>query len=223
MIGIIDYGMGNLRSVQKAFEHIGAQADILPRPEGLDDLSHLVLPGVGAFGDGMAHLHERGWIDPIRAFVASGRPTLGICLGMQLLFDASEEDAPAPDQPVQGLGLLAGRIVRFRGDAFGPGRCKVPHMGWNTLTWQREDPLLAGLEQDAAVYFVHSYFAKPAETGDDSPASAWCEYPDGQPFCATLWRDNLWATQFHPEKSQAVGLRMLRNFANIRCRAASHA
>jgi len=219
MIGIIDYGMGNLRSVQKALQRVGATARILPAPdtsEMSEKVSHLVLPGVGAFGDGMAHLRECGWIEPIREFIASGRPFLGICLGMQLLFEGSQEDAPSPDQPVEGLGVLPGQVVRFHGEAFGPGRCKVPHMGWNTLFWERDDPLLGGVEQGAAVYFVHSYYVQPRMSNDVNVTSARSEYPDAHPFCATVWRDNLWATQFHPEKSQAVGLRMLANFASFK-------
>jgi glutamine amidotransferase len=204
MIGIIDYGMGNLRSVQKAFEQAGAYAAIMLGPQSLAGVAKLILPGVGAFADGMAQLRQREWIEPIEAFIESGKPFLGICLGMQLLFESSQEDAPLPDQPVPGLAVLPGRVVRFREDAPGPGQphIKVPHMGWNTLAWQRADPLLAGLDQGCAVYFVHSYYAQP-------------EYPSGQRFCASIWRANVWATQFHPEKSQRVGLRMIENFAAI--------
>lgn len=216
MIGIIDYGMGNLRSVQKAFALVGADAEILDSPEGLKRVSKLVLPGVGAFADGMEQLGRRGWIEPIRRWTAGDRPFLGICLGMQLLFDSSEEDAPSPDQPVPGLGVLRGRVVRFREDAAGPDkpRIKVPHMGWNTLAWRRPDPLLAELAPGCAVYFVHSYYVQPANA-EAAIASAFAEYPVGQPFCASLWRGNLWATQFHPEKSQRVGLRMIENFARL--------
>ncbi len=221
MIGIIDYGMGNLRSVQKAFKHAGAQACILESPADARagrDLSHLtklVLPGVGAFADGMAHLQQRGWITPLHDFIATGKPFLGICLGLQLLFETSQEDAPSPDQLVPGLGVLPGCVVRFDPPR-GPGlpRLKVPHMGWNTLTLQRpDDPLMAGIENDQSVYFVHSYYAKPT-SGDGSPiTSATCDY--GDRFTASVWRDNVWATQFHPEKSQHVGLRMIANFARL--------
>jgi glutamine amidotransferase len=211
MIGVIEYGMGNLRSVQKAFELLGCQAAILYQPADLTDrITHLVLPGVGAFADGMAHLTQRGWIAPMRAFIDSGRPFLGICLGMQLLFDGSEEDA-APGQLVPGLGILSGRVERFTVDAPEGPRLKVPHMGWNGLRWERPDPLLAGLEQDAAVYFVHSYHAVPGPDAADGLVGCQADY--GGWFCASVWRDRLWATQFHPEKSQRVGLRMLQNFA----------
>lgn len=216
MIGIVDYGMGNLRSVQKAFALVGAEAQILPGPQALGEVSKLILPGVGAFADGMQQLRQRGWIEPIRRWAASGQPMLGICLGMQLLFDSSQEDAPSPDQPVPGLGILPGRVVRFREDAAGAGqpRIKVPHMGWNTLSWQRPDPLLAGLDQGCAVYFVHSYYAQPRDPAG-TVVSASAEYPQGQPFCASLWHGSVWATQFHPEKSQRVGLRMIENFARV--------
>jgi len=209
MIGIIDYGMGNLRSVQKAFEHVGARAKILSDVSDLPGIGKLVLPGVGAFADGMEHLSQRHWVEPLKAFIASGRPFLGICLGLQLLFDGSQEDAPDPATPVEGLSILPGQVVRFpnRSDQ---GRLKVPHMGWNTLRWDRDDPLLRGLRQEVFVYFVHSFHAVPAG-GPKAPTSAVSEY--GGPFCASVWKDNIWATQFHPEKSQAVGLKMLENFA----------
>jgi glutamine amidotransferase len=220
MIGIIDYGMGNLRSVQKAFELLGAQAVILPGPEGaagigVGQADKLVLPGVGAFGDGMEQLRSRGWIEPIRRSICAGKPLLGICLGMQLLFESSEEDAPGPDKPVPGLAILPGKVVRFRNDGPGGAGLKVPHMGWNTLRWRRDDPLLRGVAQDAAVYFVHSYYALPRESDERPMTCACAEYPQGSAFTATIWRDNLWATQFHPEKSQAIGLKMLANFAGV--------
>jgi len=237
MIGVIDYGMGNLRSVQKAFERLGFEARIMESPDagdGLNGIEKLVLPGVGAFADGMKHLNQRGWIEPIKQFAASGKPMLGICLGMQLFFQGSQEDAPAPDQPVPGLGLLAGQVVQFRIEdwpakqgAAAPDtqtqavgstvavrqRMKVPHMGWNAITWQRDDPLFNGLSQGCYVYFVHSYYPVPQDSADRPIQSAACEY--GNSFCASIWRDNLWATQFHPEKSQKIGLTMLFNFANL--------
>jgi glutamine amidotransferase len=215
MIGIIDYGMGNLRSVQKAFELVGARAVILPGPQ-VEKIDKLVLPGVGAFGDGMEQLRQRGWIEPVRAFIQAGKPLLGICLGMQLLFEDSQEDAPAANRPVAGLAVLPGHVVRFRNDRPVDGvRLKVPHMGWNSLRWRRDDPLLRGLEQDAAVYFVHSYYPQVDETAQRPISSARAEYPPGAPFSASIWRDNVWATQFHPEKSQHVGLKMLANFAGV--------
>jgi glutamine amidotransferase len=146
MIGIIDYRMGNLRSVQKAFEHVGAHADIVRAPEQIDKLDKLMLPGVGAFADGMMMLREMGYIEPLRAFVASGKPFMGICLGMQLLFDGSQEDAPSADQPVPGLGLVAGDVVQFTQPAEGE-RIKIPHMGWNTLQFAGDMPLFAGVAE----------------------------------------------------------------------------
>ena len=216
MIAIIDYGMGNLRSVQKAFEQVGAEARIFAAPPELPvgGADQLILPGVGAFGDGVANLRERGWIEPIKAHIESGRPFLGICLGMQLLFDGSEEDAPTEGQLVPGLSILPGEVVQFRQPRTGP-RIKVPHMGWNTLTWKRDDPLLRGLDQGAAVYFVHSYFVRPREQPGTPIASATTDYPEGLAFCSSLWCGNIWATQFHPEKSQRVGLQMLANFAKL--------
>ncbi len=214
MIGIIDYGMGNLRSVQKAFEHVGAHARILSHPDQIAVVERLVLPGVGAFGDGMINLHRGGWPAPIKAFIERGRPFLGICLGMQLLFESSTEDASSPDQPVEGLSVLPGQVVEFKVEQEG-GRIKVPHMGWNTLRWTGDDPLLAGLPQECAVYFVHSYRCVPRESDGQRITSGTTEYPAGKPFTSTIRTGNLWATQFHPEKSQRIGLKMLGNFATL--------
>lgn len=213
MIGIIDYEMGNLRSVQKAFEHVGAEATILSQAGQAQAMDKLVLPGVGAFADGMTHLRRGGWDEAVHGFIDAGKPFLGICLGMQLLFESSQEDAPNEDEPVQGLSVLPGRVVRFANQSVDGRRLKVPHMGWNTLRWQRDDPLLAGLEQDAAVYFVHSYYAKPTDSQRSPVTSATADY--GGVFCASLWRERVWATQFHPEKSQEVGLKILANFTAV--------
>ena len=211
MIGIIDYGMGNLRSVQKALQFVGANARIITAPEQtLPD--KLVLPGVGAFADGMIHLRRHGWIPYLQQFLDTQRPLLGICLGMQLLFQGSEEDA-SPGQLVPGLAILPGTVVRFQENSCPPKRLKVPHMGWNTLNWSRPDPLLQGLAPGDAMYFVHSYFVKPEEHADQPLTSATCSY--GRPFTATVWRNNIWATQFHPEKSQRLGLRILKNFSTL--------
>jgi len=210
MIGIVNYGMGNLRSVQKAFERVGAQAQIIDTPDQIADAQRLILPGVGAFADGMAHLRERAMVQPLLAFAKSGRPMMGICLGMQLLFDSSLEDAPSPDQPIAGLGVLPGQVVRFSEDQ-GPDtpRLKVPHMGWNQIHFAPGTPLFNGLTSGDDVYFVHGYYCVPASADD---IAATTEY--GATFCSAVHRGNVWATQFHPEKSQRVGLRILENFAN---------
>jgi len=210
-IAIIDYRMGNLRSVQKAVEHVGGEAELINTPDAVANADKLILPGVGAFGDGMRFLDELGFSDPIRQFVQTGKPLLGICLGMQLLFDGSEEDAPpdADNGLVTGLGILPGRIVKFDVQRGGQ-RLKVPQMGWNSLSWGKPDPLLNGLDPGAAVYFVHSYYAKP---DDESLTSARADY--GGDFCASVHTDNLFATQFHPEKSQRVGMRILKNFVGM--------
>lgn len=217
MIGIIDYGMGNLRSVQKAFEHLGHEATILSHAQ-IDGVDKLVLPGVGAFGDGMDQLRQLDWIEPISEFITSGKPFLGICLGMQLVCEASEEGGE-DGQMVPGLSVVPGQVLRFTVDQAADvnDRLKVPHMGWNQITWQRQDPLLEGIEQGSHFYFVHSYYVQTPDLGTagdaDAIATATCAY--GKPFCATLWRDNVWATQFHPEKSQRVGLKLLDNFARF--------
>ncbi|MGO9599307.1 MAG: imidazole glycerol phosphate synthase subunit HisH [Isosphaeraceae bacterium] len=201
MIVIIDYGMGNLRSVQKAIEAVGQAALVTADPDRVRAASHVVLPGVGAFADAMAELSRTGLGEAFADAVHSGKPCLGVCLGLQLLFDSSTEDGEH-----QGLGLLPGRVVRFTAQ---PG-LKIPHMGWNTLQVQRPVPLLEGLEPEPSVYFVHSYHAV-ASRPDDVAAVAL--YPE--PFAAIVWRDNLMACQFHPEKSQRVGLAMYANFTRL--------
>ena len=198
MIVIIDYGMGNLRSVQKAIEAVGSAAEITSDPDRVRRASKVILPGVGAFADAMAELRRTGLGEAFREAVHQGKPCLGVCLGLQLLFETSTEDGEHV-----GLGLLPGRVVRF---CTRPG-LKVPHMGWNTLRIRKPAPLLAGLPAEAWVYFVHSYHAM-AESSDDVAAEA--DYPD--PFAAVVWRDNLTACQFHPEKSQATGLAIYANF-----------
>jgi imidazole glycerol-phosphate synthase subunit HisH len=200
MIVIIDYGMGNLRSVQKAIEAVGATALISSDPGVVRRASKVVLPGVGAFADAMAELERTGLGSEFCEAVRDGKPCLGVCLGLQLLFDVSHEDGVHP-----GLGLIAGRVERF---AARPG-LKIPHMGWNTLRVLRPVPLLAGLGPDLSVYFVHSYRAVP-EKREHIAAEA--DYPD--PFPAIVQHENLTACQFHPEKSQATGLAMYRNFVH---------
>ncbi len=201
MIAIVNYEMGNLRSVQKGFERVGHEAAITDDPAVIASASKVVLPGVGAFRDAMAALRQKQLVDPIRDAIASGRPFLGVCLGMQLLLDSSSEDGDH-----QGLGVVPGRVVRF--DV--PRPMKVPHMGWNQTQQAKPSPLFAGIEDNAYFYFVHSYYVVPQ---DESVVAAWCDY--GGPFCAALAQDNLFATQFHPEKSQADGLRILKNFADL--------
>jgi glutamine amidotransferase len=201
-IVIVDYGMANLRSVQKAFERVGAAAEVSGDPARVAAARKVVLPGVGAFRDAIARLRETGLADTISAHVRGDRPFLGICLGYELLFTRSFEDGEFP-----GLDLFPGDVVRFPEV---PG-LKVPHMGWNTLRPTRPGcPLLAGLPADPAVYFVHSYYPVPT---DPTLTAAVAEYPE--PFAAAVWRGNVFGTQFHPEKSQDVGLAMLRNFARL--------
>jgi len=206
MIGIIDYEMGNLRSVQKGFERAGFPATILTDPGAVGGVDKLVLPGVGAVKDAMATLRDRGFIEPIRDFVASGKPFLGICLGLQLLFDVSYEDGEHA-----GLGLIPGRVVPFDFSALNlPEKLKIPHMGWNQLAWDRDVPMLRGLTPGCWVYFVHSYYVVPR---DDSVTATRTTY--GVEFTSMIWKDNVFATQFHPEKSQATGLKMLENFGRL--------
>ena len=198
-IVIVDYGMGNLRSVQKALEKVGAEAVITGDPARVGQADKLVLPGVGAFRDAIARLREARLDAPILEHIRRGKPFFGICLGLQLLFTTSYEEGVH-----QGLDVLPGEVVRF--DRL-PG-LKVPHMGWNQLRVVRPAPALADFPADGSVYFVHSYYVRPRDPGI---IAAEADYPT--PFAAAVWRDNVFATQFHPEKSQAVGLAMLRRFA----------
>lgn len=204
MIAIIDYGMGNLGSVRKALERLGYTVEITSEPEAIAKASGLILPGVGAFGDGYRGLEERGLVTVVRETAAAGRPFLGVCLGLQLLFDESEESPGCP-----GLGILPGKVVRFAPKE--QTGLKVPHMGWNRITpvAGRRNPLLPGGESPY-VYFVHSYYAVPARAED---VLAECEY--GVTFPAMVGRDNIFAVQFHPEKSQSDGLAILERFARL--------
>ena len=192
--------MGNLRSVEKAFELLGQPVVVSSRPEDIAQATKLVVPGVGAFGDAMAELAQRGLVDPIREFASSGRAVLGVCLGMQAFFESSEE-APG----ITGLALLPGAVRRFARTGL-----KIPHMGWNSLRIRQTSRLLAGLGQNPFVYFVHSYYVAPTA---DEVAAAYCEY--GEQFVAAVEFENVMGTQFHPEKSQTVGLRILANFASL--------
>lgn len=199
MIAIIDYQMGNLRSVQKGFERVGHQAEITSDPAEIAQASKLVLPGVGAFADAIAELKRREMVGPIREAIEGGKPFLGICLGLQLLFERSYEDGDH-----QGMGVLKGEVRRFKV----PREFKVPHMGWNQVHYRNRPPIFDGIDDQTHFYFVHSYHVVP---DDQAIVAGEAEYPD--PFCAMVWRDNLFATQFHPEKSQTAGLQMLKNFA----------
>lgn len=201
-IVIVDYGMANLRSVQKAFERVGFAAEIASDPDRVAAARKVVLPGVGAFRDAIARIRETHLAPAILDQVRRGRPFLGICLGLQMLFTRDYEDGTHA-----GLDLFPGEVVRFPAV---PG-LKVPHMGWNTLALTRPAcPLFADLPPDPAVYFVHSYYPVPT---DPKCVAATADYPT--PFAAAVWRDNVFATQFHPEKSQRVGLQMLKNFAAL--------
>lgn len=201
MIVIVDYGMANLRSVQKAFEKLGHAAEITSDPERVAHAEKVVLPGVGAFCDAIGCLRETHLAEPITEHIQQGKLFLGICLGLHMLFDRSHEDGV-----FDGLGILAGDVVRFESQ---PG-LKIPHMGWNALHFRRPAPLFRGLPDGASVYFVHSYYPVPQ---DPEVIAAEADYPT--PFTAAVWRENILATQFHPEKSQRVGLTMLRNFAEL--------
>jgi glutamine amidotransferase len=202
-IAIVDYGMANLRSVQKAFEQVGHRADIISRPEEIEQADKIVLPGVGAFQDAIATLREKELAGPIVRHIDRGKSFLGICLGLQMLFDTGYEDGEH-----RGLGVFRGTCVRF--DVDQTLNLKVPHMGWNQLEIQRPAPIFAGLPAGSGVYFVHGYHVVPQ---DHSIVATTTDY--GRPFVSSVWRDNVFATQFHPEKSQKVGLQILSNFAGV--------
>lgn len=207
MINIIDYEMGNLRSVEKAFEKLGFEARVSDKPEDITTADKVVLPGVGAFRDCINNLREGGFVEPLLAHVEAGKPLLGICVGMQMLFDESEEFGRH-----QGLGLIPGKVVRFPSGMVENGeRLKVPHMGWNNISIKKESPIFSDIKDNSFVYFVHSYYCA-AENPADVAAS--CRYGDVE-FCASLWRDNIMATQFHPEKSQDIGLNIFKNFGAL--------
>ena len=206
MIAIVDYGMGNLRSVQKALERVGGDARLIRTPGELSAADKIVLPGVAAFGDAMAQLRALGLIEPIIDAVRGGTPYLGFCLGLQLLFDVSYEDGRH-----EGLGLLPGKVVRFEFDASTAGRrLSVPHMGWNQVRTARPDPMLEGIDSGTYFYFAHSYYVVPA---DGEVVATMTDY--GTEFVSAVRKGNIFATQFHPEKSQAAGLRILQNFVNL--------
>lgn len=202
MIAIIDYGAGNLQSVKKALDYIGAPNIISKDAGQICSASHVILPGVGSFGDAMACMDQSGLTQTVREMALSGKPFLGICLGLHLLFDSSEE-SPG----VKGLGVLPGRIKKFP-DNMG---LKVPHMGWNSIRFTQSQGIFRGLPEGSYVYFVHSYYLSAARETD---VAANCNY--GIDFQCAVQRDNLCATQFHPEKSAETGLQILRNFAQMK-------
>jgi glutamine amidotransferase len=205
MIAIVDYGMANLRSVEKALALVGGDPIITGDPEVVAQADKVVLPGVGAFCAAMSNLHRSGLQEAVLDRIRSGRPFLGICLGLQMLFEESTELGAAA-----GLGVLPGRVVTFFADGVSRDPdLKVPHIGWNSLTLHGSSRLLAGLEPEARVYFVHSYFPQPAD-----PAIITATSDHGGDFCCAIEQGNVAATQFHPEKSGAVGLQILRNFVN---------
>lgn len=208
MIAIVDYGMGNLRSVWKAFHFLGADARLTREPRDIRDAERVVLPGVGAFRDCMANLERFGLLEPIRQAIEAGKPYLGICLGLQVLFEQSDEFGES-----KGLGVVRGKVVRFPKDMpwAGPrGHLSVPHIGWNSIQIVRPAPPLYGIPQGAHFYFVHSYFGVPE---DPSVVATTTDY--GVEFASSVWKDNVFACQFHPEKSQTMGLRILKNFLTM--------
>jgi glutamine amidotransferase len=200
MIAIIDYGMGNLRSVEKGFLKVGVDARVVTNPQAVDDADAVVLPGVGAFRDCMRNLEQASLIEPITRTIRKGKPYLGICLGLQVLFTESEEFGPH-----RGLDILKGKVVRFQAE-----NLKVPHMGWNNVKVLRRPPIFDGIDDESFFYFVHSFYVAP---DDRDVIAATTEY--GVTFTSMVWKENIIATQFHPEKSQDAGLRILSNFGDF--------
>lgn len=199
MIAIIDYGMGNLRSVEKGFLKVGADAKVVTDAKAVDNAKAVVLPGVGAFRDCMRNLEQMSLIDSIVRSIQKGKPYLGICLGLQVLFTESEEFGI-----YKGLDVFKGKVVRFQIDL------KVPHMGWNNVKILRKPPLFGGITNESFFYFVHSYYVVP---DDNTIIATTTDY--GVSFTSMVWKDNIFATQFHPEKSQETGLRILKNFGDF--------
>ena len=215
-IGIIDYGMGNLGSVSNACKFLGLDAEIITASGQLDSCRAMILPGVGAFGDCMAHLVEHNFVDAIRDWIAAGKPFMGICLGLQALFQSSEE-SPG----VEGLGIFEGSVKKFSGadtpvcppneqTGVSAPQLKVPQIGWNAVKQVLPDcPMFGKIDDATYFYFVHSFYVDPADRGIVAGQTSY-----GIDYCSAVWKDNVFAAQFHPEKSQAVGLQMLKNFGN---------
>ena len=205
MIAIIDYGVGNLRSVEKAFEYLGKQAVITADPKIVLESEKVVLPGVGAFGKSMESLAKAGMVSVVKEFIKSNRPFLGICLGLQMLFDESMEIFGETQTAYPGLGIFPGKVLRFNSDGL-----KVPQIGWNLIKKTKESPLLQGVPDESFVYFVHSYYVK-----SEDPELIACTTDYGIEYCSGISRNNVSAFQFHPEKSSQVGLTILKNFAEL--------
>jgi glutamine amidotransferase len=199
MIAVVDYGMGNLRSVEKGFQKVGVDVTVTSRPQVIDDAEAVVLPGVGAFRDCIRNLTDLSLTDAVVRSIQKGKPYLGICLGMQVLFSESEEFGQC-----RGLDIFRGKVVRF-----GAGM-KVPHMGWNTVTIEKRPPVFDGIDDNSYFYFVHSFYVVPEDT---TIISGTTDY-NGR-FTSMVWKDNVFATQFHPEKSQELGLKILKGFGEF--------
>ncbi len=203
MIALLDYGSGNLRSVHKALLKVGADVRVTQTPDGMRGASAVVLPGVGAFDDCINALRKQELLEASREFIQTGKPFLGICVGYQALFEKSEEF----NSCAAGLGIFGGKVVRF---AEQPG-LKIPQIGWNQIEVTRPDcPLYRGIKSGSYVYFVHSFYPQPVDAGIVATRTTY-----GEPFASSVWRDNVYATQFHPEKSQTVGLQLLKNFVGL--------
>ncbi len=203
MIALLDYGSGNLRSVEKALRKVGAEVSVLTRPEGLMQARAAVLPGVGAFDDCITAMQKQELLGAVKDFIASQRPFLGICVGYQALFEKSEEF----NSCALGLSIFKGRVVRFSSKS----GLKIPQIGWNQLEFARPDcPLLKNIPNGSYVYFVHSFFPQPEDRSIVATRTVY-----GEPFASAVWQGNVFATQFHPEKSQNVGLQLLRNFVEL--------
>jgi len=208
MIYIVDYGMGNLRSVQKAVQRTGYEVRLTSDPNEVEQASKIILPGVGAFRDCMSNLEKFDLLEPVISSIRSGKPFLGICLGLQLLFESSDEFGLQ-----KGMQILPGRVTRFPEHITDPDtgqRYPIPHMGWNTVQIQKDIPVFKGLESGSYFYFVHSYYAAPQEPHDVAATTLY-----GIEFASAVHRDNIYAVQFHPEKSYDVGLRLLKNFGEL--------
>lgn len=201
-ITVIDYGMGNLRSVSKALEHLGGKVTVSSDPADIEKADKIVLPGVGAFGDAAAELKRQNLLAPLQQAILNKKPFLGICLGLQLLFKTSEESPEG-----EGLNAIAGKVQLFRSK-----KVKIPQMGWNTVTWQQDHPLIKNVPTNSYFYFVHSYYAAPEQKDVSLGQTTYGE----ETFTSVVAHENIFATQFHPEKSQKAGLEILKNFIEWR-------